>query len=202
MSIIISIYSLKGGTGKTTLSINLYDAFKRHGVKSIILVDTDPQKSVYSLVGQLEQLDINVTTDFGKVGDSQLVLVDSPPAIDNKEIDKILPLSDLILIPCRPSAPDALSLLTTITKVKEIQKDNEGVKAAIVVNGLLTGNTFANDVKAIIEAYGLPVLTTTIGQRMAFQKGLMSGSIYKEGNKIAINEIEHLMNEVFRIVSL
>lgn len=202
MAIIITIYSLKGGTGKTTLSINLYDAFKRHGVDSIVLVDTDPQQSVYNLVGQLKQLDINVTTDFDSVENTHLTIVDTPPTLDNKELDKILPQTDLILIPCRPSAPDALSLLTTINKVKEIQKENEGVKAAIVVNGLLTGNKFANDVKEIIEGYGLSVLTTTIGQRMAYQKAIMSGSIYKEGNKKAIGEIEHLMNEVFRIVSL
>lgn len=47
MAKIITVYSLKGGTGKSTISILLAQALKNMG-KSIVLLDSDTQKKIIS----------------------------------------------------------------------------------------------------------------------------------------------------------
>lgn len=50
MNNIISIYSSKGGVGKTTLALNIASILNQVG-KKILLIDTDPQNSVANMLG-------------------------------------------------------------------------------------------------------------------------------------------------------
>ncbi len=50
MGYILTVYSSKGGVGKTTLSINMGANLARRG-KKVLIIDTDPQNSVLGVLG-------------------------------------------------------------------------------------------------------------------------------------------------------
>ena len=120
--LVIALASQKGGSGKTTLSGHLAVEAEKAGAGPVALIDTDPQGSLAAWW--------NVRTEktpaFAKVGvfDLQsamqqlessgikLVVIDTPPAITDA-ISHVISLSDLILVPCRPSPHDLRSVGAT-----------------------------------------------------------------------------------------
>jgi chromosome partitioning protein len=57
---IISVSNQKGGTGKTTTTVNLGIGLARAG-KKVLLIDADPQGSMTASLGYIEPDDINIT---------------------------------------------------------------------------------------------------------------------------------------------
>ena len=57
---IISVSNQKGGTGKTTTTVNLGIGLARAGEK-VLLIDADPQGSMTASLGYIEPDDINIT---------------------------------------------------------------------------------------------------------------------------------------------
>lgn len=208
MAIIITLLNQKGGSGKTTISLLLYEAFRKKGVKKISIVDTDPQQSIVTISQRLPNLNISVggIDDFEKLNsDNDMLIVDTPPSLDttqNPAITKILPLTDIIVLPVRMSPTDLYSLQPTINLVKAIQKNNPSVKASILINAIRENYTFDQMMKKVVQGYGLPIFTTRISQKVAYNRFVLKGGIYKEKNKQAIEQIEHLVNEVYTTITL
>lgn len=195
MAIIVSIWNQKGGVGKSTLALNLYEVFRRNKT-NVALVDADSQQSVIELVDALDlpvlAVPLSKAGDLNKLAD--LVIVDTPPYLDSNVIDKILPLSDLVLLPCRPSPPDVLSLQDSIALIPK------GVRWASVLTMVVPNSPYVSQIKAQVQSFG-SMFDTTIGNRLAFSQGLMLGGIYKAGNSKAVAEIEDLAAEVYNAVS-
>lgn len=207
MAIIITVFNQKGGTGKTTVCALLYEAFKKKGIKKACIIDLDPQQSIQTISDALPELGIKTgkASNLNTLNkENDLIIVDTPPSLDpsvNASIKGVLPYTDLILLPVKPSVTDTFSLQPTIQLIKSIQKEHS-VKAAILINSIRTGSEYNKAIKTKIESYGLPVLTTQLGNRVAYSRCFLSGGIYKEGNKKAITEIEHLSNEIYTLISI
>lgn len=207
MGTIITLFKQKGGTGSTTVAALLYEVYKAKGVKKIALIDADPQSSLLTIANKLPVLGLEVgkLSDFSKWANTyDLLIVDTMPSIDpkvNKAMTKILPYSDLIILPIRPSVTDALSLQPTIDTITAIQQQHK-IKASILINQISTNSPYNGKVVEIIKDYGLPIFTSMLHSRVAFSRFFLNGGIYKEGNKKAIQEIEHLANEAYTLLSI
>ena len=128
---VIAIASQKGGSGKTTLAGHLAVQAERSGVGSVALIDADPQGSladwwneresptpvfVHTSTQRLEQ-DIEQLKGLG----IDLLFIDTPPAI-TATISDVIRVSDLVLIPTRPSPHDLRSVGRTVELVEAISK--------------------------------------------------------------------------------
>ena len=127
---IIAIVSQKGGSGKTTLSVNLAAAAEDSGAVALIL-DTDPQATasqwgawrsdrapeVIDSAPPRIQAKIRAAKDQG----ATFIIIDTPPHADSAA-SRAVEAADLVLIPCRPSAFDLAAIKTTISLVRLFDK--------------------------------------------------------------------------------
>ena len=82
--------------------------------------------------------------------------------------------------------------------VKEAQVYNVTLRAVLVINRRIPRTAIGRDVREALEAFELPVLRTTIGQRIAFAESLAGGStaVEQDPTSAATREILHLVREL------
>ena len=126
----IAIVSQKGGSGKTTLAVNLAAAAEAAGQVTLI-IDTDPQATAsqwgtWRAERAPEVIDsapprIQHKVDQAKAQGATFVVIDTPPHADSAA-SRAVEAADLVLIPCRPSAFDLAAIKTTISLVRLFDK--------------------------------------------------------------------------------
>lgn len=118
---IVTVASQKGGAGKTTLARNIAVAGVTEG-HTTVLLDTDPQGSLtdwWNRRGRdspaLIRYDGNLIPLLNRLRDSGdgLVLVDTPPSV-HRFVRSIVDVSDLVLVPVRPSPDDLAAVGATL----------------------------------------------------------------------------------------
>jgi chromosome partitioning protein len=212
MPIIITLAHQKGGVGKTPLAINLYGYFSKAGYKTAI-IDIDPQGSITSLLqtfggeGGREPVALIERSGFSSydelarlVEDRDIVLIDPPPYL-SKELQQVLALSHLILIPCKASPLDALAVVQTVALVKEEQTKNPALAAAFVLTMTIAGTGFPKQIREHLARHDLPILNVEIVNRVAYARSLLfSNSVVNEPHDKARDEITQLGQELIELL--
>lgn len=178
-----SIISQKGGTGKTTLALNLAVAAEASGIACVI-IDLDPQASAKEwsrsrerdapvvISAHASQLDEVLAT--AKDNGAALCIIDTAP---HSERDALAAAraADLILIPCRPTVLD----LRAIKSTKDLA-DLARVPALAVINAAPPRGHLADEAVEVIKNYGLEVAPLILTQRAAFVHSLTVGKTVLE----------------------
>ena len=206
MGKVITIAQQKGGSGKTTLAVNLAVAFASAGQK-VALLDTDPQGSLgrwfmarRALLGD-PGMDLSTASAWGvsyeceklkKIND--IVIVDTPPKVD-ADLRPALREADLVLVPVASSHVD---LWATDGVLDLVARENR--RALIVLNRTKAGTRLAEDV-AIAAGKIAEVAEARFGQRVVFAETLGQGRAAPEaGKSLASAEVTALMAEVSAIL--
>ncbi len=187
---LLLIGSEKGGTGKTTIAINLAAMCAIAG-KETLLVDTDKQESatIWAAVRAEEGIEPTVTcvTKTGKVGYDllklkskfQIVIVDAGGR-DSLELRQSMAVCDRMLIPVRASQFDTWTLDHMVQLIKEVE-ERVGVRprAAIVMNAVSPNPMVkeGEEVRQVLADYGekMPTLEGQIADRVSFRKAAREG---------------------------
>jgi chromosome partitioning protein len=177
--------SQKGGSGKSTIMLHLaIAATAANRIASVI--DLDPQKSaekwgvlrerktktddpiiVHGLPSQLDTM-----LDKARETGHELVLIDTPPAIDRTTI-LVAAKADLIIVPTRTSILDLQALDDTLT----ILKATQGVNRIVVVINAAGPDAKARDAikKLVRKEHGIPLLGAALEEHLEFRTSLGSG---------------------------
>ncbi len=192
---LLLVGSEKGGTGKTTIAINLAAMLAMSG-KETLLVDTDRQESatIWSAVRAEEGHEPTVTcvTKTGKVGYDLLklkekfenVIVDAGGR-DSLELRQSMAVCDRMLIPVRPSQFDIWTLDHMANLIKEIG-DKVGVRprAGVVLNAVSSNPMVreAEEIRQVLADYSdvMPTLEAHIIDRVSFRKAAREGRAVAE----------------------
>lgn len=186
---IIAITNLKGGSGKTTISVNLAVTLTQRG-KSVCILDTDVQQrssmkwagdrdaslAHISVYGVEESQIIKEAAKLNKEYD--IVVLDGSPQLADLA-DSTMLASDIVIIPIKPSILDFRSTEEFILRYRRIKslKESQGFRsnAYFVINDVKSMHTLTyKDTKAAVEAFDEPLLYS-FPNLVAFQDSLPFG---------------------------
>lgn len=181
---IIAIESQKGGTGKTTIALNLAVAAEKAGQRAVV-IDLDPQASAAGwkdtrraetpVVVSVPPARLPQALQAAQVGGAAIALIDTAPHAESASL-AAAKAANLILIPCRPGILD----LRAIGMTAEILK-LAGKPAFVVLNAVPPGATrLLADASAGVAVHGLMVAPVAVGQRAAFGHALTAGQTAQE----------------------
>ena len=205
---VISVLNQKGGSGKTTIATHLARAIQLKGF-SVLLVDSDPQGSSRDWAAVNEENPVPVVgidrptieRDLKRIAEKDYVIIDGAPQAADLAISAIK-ASDIIIIPVQPSPYDIWATSDLVDLVKQrIEMTDGKLKAVFVVSRTIKGTKIGKEISVALSDYGLPVLETSITQRVIYPTSASMGSsvLDKEPTGEASKEINNLTNEVLSI---
>ncbi|OYY56885.1 MAG: cobyrinic acid a,c-diamide synthase [Halothiobacillus sp. 28-55-5] len=207
----VAIVNQKGGTGKTTLSVNLGSGFKQRG--ATVLLDADPQGSAghwakissdNSDLAPIERVGAGAVQERlkGLSDTHRYVLIDCPPHLDSDILRHVLSLVDLVLIPIQPSPLDLWATIGMAAMVHEARIGNPDLRAFMVLNQMDHRNALSRSMHEALANFELPVLKNGLARRAAFRSAALEGcSVYRLGHRgaSAVNDIEAIIEEVLNL---
>lgn len=206
---IVAILNQKGGVGETTVATHIAGELSEAG-RHVLLVDADPQASaldwsqkraqgslsrVFGVIGlPRETLHLEVP-ELAKTADD--VVIDGPPRVTALARSAVL-ASDLVVIPVQPSPYDVWASAEVVSLVAEARIFKPGLRAAFVVNRSIIRTIIAREVRPAVQAHGLPLLMSSISQRVVFAESVASGRLAREidAHSAASREIAALTAEL------
>ena len=202
---ILAFISQKGGSGKTTLSVNIAAFVAANGF-SVSIVDLDPQASASAWCEARDADDISIETTHPPLLDktvnrlrkngANLILIDTPPHNSTAAANAVS-VADFVIVPVRPASFDLAAVADTARLVKQAVG-----RASSVINAIPPNTKVADPASEILTEQGLPILSM-IGQRMAFQHAatLGKGVVETEPSSRAAEEVIELWNAINRQVN-
>jgi chromosome partitioning protein len=213
---IVSFGNQKGGVGKSTAAMQLAGSLSRRG-KKILVVDADEQSTATRwasmsnttpfpahVVG-LAAAGAKLHRELQKFLDQyELILVDCPPSVSAATPQSAFLVSDLVLIPTRPSLSDIWSVQETIKLVERAKGVNEGIRTAILLNAKQHNTQLGRDAHEVLSAFDAHLLKSTFHLRQAYAQSIVLGSTVHSvpGAKAAQAEVEALADEVLELLEL
>ncbi len=190
MGYVITIAQQKGGSGKTTLAVNLAVWFASQN-KTVALLDTDPQGSLgrwfltrRDRIGD-PGMDLSTASAWGVSYECEklrkthdIVIIDTPPKAD-ADLRPALREADLVLIPV---AASHLDLWATDGVLDLVARESR--QALVVLNRAKAGTRLAAEM-AVSIAKIATLAEARLGQRVVFAETLGHGQAATEAGKSA-----------------
>lgn len=176
---IIALASLKGGVGKTTITMHLAAAMAESGL-DVVVLDADEEVSALRwqqhataenlrlpfrvLAAERNSL-MRQARDLARAGHT--VVIDTPP--NNREILKsAATVADVVLVPVLPTGLDVDRLGTTLELLADLEAALPTFNYAIVLNRFDARKAMSHDADQALNAY--PRLQTVIRSLSAYEK--------------------------------
>ncbi|MBD1944381.1 AAA family ATPase [Coleofasciculus sp. FACHB-712] len=213
---IIAVVNQKGGSGKTTISMQLAGSLARRENK-ILVVDADPQGTATrwaasaedetpfpaSVVG-LSAANAKVHREVKKfIDDYDCIIIDCPPAADSPVPQSALLIADLALVPLIPSPLDMWAAVGIRQVIVNVSIINESLQARLVMNQCQPNTTLAQESLEVLPEFGIELTKSYLGHRQVYRQSAVFGqTVHNFGSKAsaAIEEIESLTDEVLGIL--
>ncbi|MGP6156257.1 MAG: AAA family ATPase [Vulcanimicrobiaceae bacterium] len=174
----LAITNQKGGSGKSTLSVNLAVEAARRGERVLVL-DTDPQGSAVSWaatrgagdpeVEGVETARVPIRLYRARREGITLVIIDTQPRAE-VPLAALLRAVDFAIVPLRPSTFDIATLQQTLRLILA-----SGRPGCIVLNSCPARAPEIARTREATQGLGLTLAPIELGERRAYMRAVASG---------------------------
>ena len=169
---VILVANSKGGCGKTTIATNLVSYYEALG-RPVTLLDLDPQQSATQWLKLRKSAHIHGLSwpvseplSLGRLQQKldqagELVVIDSPAGLDPHELDHLLRLSQIVLVPVLPSPIDIRAttrFLQTVMLTPTYRRRPR--RLAVVANRARTRTKMYAALRQFLTSLKIPYLVT------------------------------------------
>ena len=200
---VLTIASSKGGPGKTTVAMLLAGRLAADGLKVVVL-DADPTTALtrwaqhayegpaFTTRAETDEAQLaHLIDDESRIAD--LVLVDTA-GFGNRAATVAMTSADAVLIPTLSGEADITEAEKTVRLVEGLARAaRRDIPARVLLNRVKRTQLARHAVREI-ERAALPLLTTTLGDLVAYGEMTFSGRIPDQG--AAAEELTRLVAEL------
>ncbi|HEY3731740.1 MAG TPA: AAA family ATPase [Steroidobacteraceae bacterium] len=170
----IVVLNPKGGSGKTTIAINLASHYALSGQRPV-LMDFDPQASAAHWVNKRQSTQARIRLIAAYERDARVtrtfqlhipegtgrVIVDTPAAIDAQDMPQVTRIADKILVPVLPSDIDIHACSRCVQNLLLVAKvhrnDN---RLGIIANRVRRNTVIYQSLARFLATLGIPIVAT------------------------------------------
>jgi chromosome partitioning protein len=184
---IIFVTNQKGGSGKSVTAMNIAAGLHQFGAR-VMVVDIDPQNTIVSWFNNGDEIpfpysNLAAATDkapreIEKLTSSyDFIVIDGRPQLDTK-VSQMLIISDLVVIPLRPTTMDFTATEALIQQIQFAQQeDNPDLKFAYLLNQVADERRMLFTVcHEKIEEKKYPMFKTNIRMRECYPQAYAVGA--------------------------
>jgi chromosome partitioning protein len=199
---VISFANAKGGAGKTTAALLLATELAQQGFR-ITIIDTDPQRWIsqwHETSGNVRNIEVISEVTIASLqchlrenaSTTDYFIIDLAGARDAL-VTTAIGLSNHVFIPVQGSAMDAkgaAQILDLLSMMKE--KANLDIAHSVVltrVTSMVTTKAIVA-IKGLLAAKGVNVLTTPIGERIAFKELFETGGTLHTMDPVKVSNLD------------
>jgi chromosome partitioning protein len=161
----IMVINQKGGSGKTTVAVNLAAYCAQKGYQTT-LIDLDPQESStqWLSVRPISKSKINGSKQFNKTlkkGKNNIVIYDVPAAIHGPRLENYIKKADMVVVPVMPSPFDIRAAREFIQQIRSMGPViRNKIKVGLVANRCRAyTNTFSDLDSYLLKEKGMKYIT-------------------------------------------
>ena len=209
---VISIAGEKGGTGKTTVAVNLAVEAFHDGLK-VLLIDADIQGSAFMFhetrqetkTGGFQTIIKPSKTLHRQIQDFSnfdLIIIDTGGR-DSSVFRSAITASDYVIVPIQAGQFDLWSLSRTVRIIEEATKFKD-IRAKVLLNMVIPRAKIVKDVISALKNAEIDFFSTMLGLRVAYREAISAGLGVTEMNKKskASEEVRNLWQEVKKWANL
>ncbi|MDX1804691.1 MAG: ParA family protein [Alcanivorax sp.] len=191
---VILVANSKGGCGKTTVATNLACYFAALG-RPVTLLDLDPQQSSLQWLKLRQHHDIHPlawpageSLSLGRLQQrleqaGELVIIDSPAGLNPHQLDHLLRLSQVVLVPVLPSPIDIRATTRFMQSLMLTPSYRRRPRRlAVIANRARTRTRMYESLRQFLASLKIPYLVTlrdtqVYVQAMANGEGVMDATV-------------------------
>ncbi len=212
---IIAVVNQKGGSGKTTISMQLAGTLGRKPYR-VLVVDADAQgtatrwsstapenKPFPAAVSNLSHSGNRLHREVQKYVDQyDFIIIDCPPAVESVIPNAALLIANLAIVPIVPSLADLWAAVGIKQVIDSVSQINPELQARLLVNLLKPNTNLSKELMDPIRQFGIDLMQTTIGDRTAYKESVAGVTVHDLGSKAeaAAAETLRLADEVLAIL--
>jgi chromosome partitioning protein len=170
----IVVLNPKGGSGKTTVAINLASHFAVRGEHPVLMDydvqgssshwvrKRDEQRSHVDLISVFERAALATRTFALQIPrNATRVIVDTPAAVEAQEMPELTRTADKILVPVLPSDIDMHACSRCVQNLLLVAKVHRSENRLAIIANRVRGNTLSSrSLMRFLDTLGVPIVAT------------------------------------------
>ena len=210
---LITVTNQKGGVGKTMLTVHAAVRAAERGA-NVLVVDADNQALCAEWMKEAAPDILTVASPDATTlretvenvgGHVDAVFADAPPGLGDGTLTLML-MSDLVVLPLRPSYADLRATVQTIEAIRQLSghREAEGgdpIPAWVVMNMYTSTDNHTKMVEKTLRTLGVRVAAGRIGMRTAYRNCNRDGIVVwnaakRQADAKAIREMRGVLDEI------